>query len=449
MGFSASIGRHVAYARGQINGFEKFRHLLKSFELVFLVLTVGIVLCIYFGSNWIARSWIKSNAISPADISYCIVLMGLIIGLRFFSTIYRSGINGFEDQIWINKVTIVVSTSKYVGYFFILIYVSNDIRRFFEYQLLVGALEALCLGKRFYFKLPSFNQAVTWLKIDWSVFRKALPFTVGISYTSAILIMSSQFDKLILSGLLTLREFGYFSLVGLISGSLVNLATPVFLAYLPRLTMLTSKNNPNAMVAMYSNMTQIIAWIALSCAMSITMYSREIFYLLSGSKDEINSWHEILSWYVLGSCVGVLGTLQYYLQNALGTMRLYVIGSTLSFLVQAPLIYLVTMQYGALGAGKLWFLFNTIWFLGWTSIVHAKLLPGFHFKWLTTDFFPILTFVVAMSFLSKKLFPIGTDHSRVMVTAMVAVAGIAILVVTSVSVRSIRSALIERVSALL
>jgi O-antigen/teichoic acid export membrane protein len=179
----------------------------------------------------------------------------------------------------------------------------------------------------------------------------------------------------------------------------------------------------------------------------ITVYSREIFYSLAGSRDASDYWHEILSWYVLGSCLGVLGTFQYYLQNALGTMRLYVFGSTLAFVVQVPLIYLVTTKYGALGVGKLWFVLNSIWFLGWTCFVHIRLLPGFHFKWLARDFLPMLVLVTVLSYLVKKAFPIGVDGSRMAVAAEIAIAGLFVLVIASVSVRSIRARVMETAKA--
>ena len=444
MGLSATLGRQIAYARGQINGFEKFQNLLRSFELIFFALTSGVVICIYFSSDWLAHSWIKSIALSSENISYCISIMGLIIGLRLFSTIYRSGINGFEDQVWINKAGVIINSLKYIGSFFILVYISNDIRRFFEYQLVISFLEAALLGKRFYFNLPKFDSSISWLKIEWSVFREILPFTLSVTYTSAILIVITQFDKLLLSGSLSLEEFGYFSLITLITGAVISLSIPVFLAFLPRMTMLVSKGNLKEMIAVYVNMTQIITWITFSSAVLISIYPEEIFYSLTGDK-KIYIWgNEILFWYALGSGVYVLGTFQYYLQNAFGTLRLYVIGSTVALAIQTPLTYYVTVQYGALGAGQLWFVFSAIWFLGWTSVVHSKLIPGFHLKWLIRDLLPMMISIVILSYIVKKITYIDMSESRMVITFKIAIIGIGFLTATSICVRSIRSNVFEK-----
>lgn len=443
MGLSTTLGRQVAYARGQTNGFKRFQNLLRSFELIFFSLTLGIVIGVFLSSNWLAQSWIKSNTISSDNISYCIIIMGLIIGIKFFSTIYRSGINGFEDQVWLNKAGIIINSLKYIGSLLIFVYISIDIKHFFEYQLLIGILEAVLLGRRFYYNLPSFEHSISWLKIDWSVFLGILPFTLGIAYTSAILTVISQFDKLLLSGYLSLEEFGYFSLITLVAGAIIHLSTPVFLAFLPRMTMMVSRNNLKEMVAIYANMTQIITWVTFSSALIISIYSQEILYSLTGD-IKANIWgHEILFWYVLGSSIYILGTFQYYLQNAFGTLRLYVIGSTITLLIQTPLIYFATLKYGALGAGQLWFAFSSIWFLIWTLVVHRKLVPGFHLKWLAKDIFPMLLIMILFSFFMGKFIYIDMNESRILITLKTAFVGIGFLTVTSICVRSIRSKLFE------
>lgn len=444
MGLSTTLVRQVAYARGEISRFGKFQNLLRSFELIFLALTLCIVICIYFSSDWIAYSWIKSIELSSVNVSYCISIMGLIIGVKLFSTLYRSGIIGFEDQVWINKFSVIINSLKYIGSLLVLVYISNDIRHFFEYNLVIGVLEAAFFGRRFYLNLPSFNSRITWFKVDWSAFREILSFTISITYTSIILIVITQFDKLLLSGSLPLNKFGYFSLITLVAGAVISLSTPVFVAFLPRMTMLASKGKVEEMVDVYVNMTQILTWISFSSAVLIGIFPREILYSLTGSKEAFTWGHEILYWYALGSGIFVLGTFQYYLQNAMGALGLHVIGSTLSFVMMIPLIYFVTIKYGALGAGQLWFAFSLIWFLGWTAVVHENLVPRFHLKWLVKDLLPMLFFIIVLSYILKINIYINLDEPRLMVAAKIAVTGIVFLLLTSICVRSIRGKCLQK-----
>jgi O-antigen/teichoic acid export membrane protein len=439
MGLSTTLGRQVAFARGQTNGFVEFKHLLRSFEIIFFIIALSILFGVYFESDWVAYKWIKSNHLSSESISNCIIIMGILIGLRFFSTAYRSGINGFEDQIWINKVSVIITSMKYIGSLLFIAYVSNDVKLFFEYQLAIAVIEAWILGKRFYYHLPSSIISKKWFKVDWRIFQGILPFTLSITYTSAILIIITQFDKLLLSGSLSLGEFGYFSLITLVTGGIISLSIPVFLAFLPRLTMLAAKSSHEELISVYVNMTQIITWITFSATMIIIVYPQEILYSLTGDNRTYIWGGKTLFWYALGSGTYVLGTFQYYLQNALGTLRLYVIGSTLSLMVQAPLIYFVTTKYGAIGASQLWFVYSTIWFFGWTLVVHSKCMPGFHFKWLTKDLVPILFCTAALSYVINKITYFDTSESRSIVVLKLTIISIIFLSLTSTSVRSIRN----------
>jgi len=445
MGLSATLGRQVAFARGQINGFEKFNNLLRSFEIVFSALAISIVLGVYFGSDWLAYKWIKATLLSPESISYCINIMGIIIGLRFFSTTYRSGIIGFEDQIWINKVVVAIASLKYIGAFFILAYISNDVELFFEYQLVIAILEAGILGSRFYYNLPPSVIGKKWFKVDWSIFRKILPFSMSITYTSAIQIIITQFDRLLLSGLLSLKIFGYFSIIIIVSGGIISLSIPLFMAFQPRMTLLAAKGSIDEMISAYVNMTQIVTWITFSSAMLIIIYPQEILYVLTGDNRTYIWGGEALRWYVLGSSTYVMGSFQFYLQSALGKLRLYVIGTTLSLMVQVPLIYFVTTKYGAIGASQLWFAFSLIWFFGWTLVVHRKFIPKFHFKWLIKDILPILLCTVALSYLIKNTIYIDISETRISMLLKLTIIGTVLLFATSVSVPSIRNKVLRKV----
>jgi len=443
-GLAATLGRQVAVARGQINGFKNFNNLLRSFEIVFFILAISIVMGVYFESDWIAHKWLKANLLSPEKVAYCISIMGIIIGLKLFSTTYRSGINGFEDQIWINKLVVTIASLKYIGTFFVLVYITNDVAAFFEYQLAIAVLEVGALGYRFYDNLPASVVHNTWFKVDWRAFRGLLPFTLSITYTSAALIIITQFDKLLLSGSLSLQDFGYFSLITLLVGGIISLSTPVFLAFLPRMTMLASKLERVEMQSVYVDMTQIMTWITFTSTMLIIIFPQEILYLITGDNRTYQWGGGVLLWYALGSGTYVLGTFQYYLQNALGNLKLYVIGSTLSLVIQVPLIYFVVTKYGAIGAGQLWFIFTLIWFFGWTAVVHSKYIPGFHIKWLVKDLLPIIFFIAALAYLIKNTIYIDINGSRTKVLLELAFIGIGYLLVTSASVPLIRNKVFKK-----
>ena len=439
MGLSTTLGRQVAVARtSRDHRFTKFSNLLRSFEIIFFILALLIFISIYLNADWISQKWIKPNQLNSKNIALCINIMALIIGLKFFATIYRSGINGFEDQIWLNKITIVTASFKYLFSLIILAYISSEVVFFFVYQFIISILEVLLLRHRFYSNLPSDILIPKFFRVNWRYFTEVVPFALGITYTTAIVAALTQLDKLLLSGSLSLMEFGYYSLLTLLSGGIINLSVPVFLAYQPKLTMLASKNNIAEMIALYRGMTQLITWITFTAASLIILYSQQIIYILT-SDNNIYTWgSDVLFWYTLGSACYVIGTFQYYLQNAFGTLKLYVYGSTVALLIQVPVIYFVTMQYGAIGAGKLWFCFSVVWFLIFTSTVHSKLIPNFHMNWLIKDMIPLLVWIIILTYFMKNYIHIEIYQSKIIIFMELILIGFSFLVATSVCSSLIR-----------
>lgn len=444
MGLGTTLCRQVSVARGQNSGFRHFKNLVRSFELVFAVLVASILAVFFFKSNWIAFNWLQTDSLSPNLVSYCINIMGLIVGLRFFSTLYRGGIIGFEDQVWLNQILVFVASLKYIGAGIIMAFISNEIQLFFEFQFVIAALEMSILCWRFYYNLPSIASSVKLLQIDWSLFREILPFSLGVAYTSLIQLFAMQLDKLLLSGLLSLKTFGYFSLITIVSSGLITLSVPIFTACQPRLTVLAAQKSLVDMISLYTDMTQMVTWVVFSTAMLIVIYPQVILHLLTGD-DRAYAWGgEALQWYVLGACVFVMGSCQYYLQNAYGNLSLYVRGLTLSLIIQVPLIYFVTSNYGAIGASKLWFVYSLIWFFGFTSIVHGNFIPKFHLGWLLKDILPVILWIGTLSFCIKNTFDININPSKIELLIKLILISVGFFALSSLSVKLIRRKIIEK-----
>ena len=82
-----------------------------------MVLALVIASGIYLASDWIAQIWIKADTLDLSTLIYCIGLMGVMIGLRWFAGLYRSGINGMEDQVWLSAANIMLISFKFIGVF--------------------------------------------------------------------------------------------------------------------------------------------------------------------------------------------------------------------------------------------------------------------------------------------------------------------------------------------
>ena len=443
MGLVPTLGRQAAFASGVDNGFEFFKRLLKSLELIFLGLAILIIVSIFLASEWIATSWVTSKILPTETIVYCIKLMGVMIGLRWYAALYRSGINGLEDQVWLNAANIAIITLKFLGALFLLSFISNDISRFFEYQLFIGLVEVLVLLVRFYRKLPATKISLCSVSFNWQAVKSVAPFSLSIAYTSGIWILVTQSDKLILSGVLNLSEFGYFSLVALVAGSITTLSGPISKAILPRMTTLFAQGKIEEMTLVYRQASHIVTLISFSVAMIFGLFSEKLLYAWTGDTKAAEWGAEVLLWFALGNGALAIEAFQYYLQSAFGQLRLHVIGSSISAVIQLPIIFWAAINYGVYGAGIAWFSIRIIWFIWWTPIIHNKFLPGFHLQWLFKEILPIIVTITFLGWIVHNNYTFSLETHRFLLFVQMALIGIFLLSLSALSIPVARLKLLQ------
>lgn len=443
MGLSPSFGREVSRLRLNKQDFEKLIFLLKSIESYFLVLSLITILLFFTFNTFIAEQWINSKELPLSTIEYCIFIMGVIIVLRWFSILYKSAVNSMEDQQWMNVVNIIMATLRFLGALLILIFVTNSIERFFEYQLLIYLLELMVLFFRFY-NIAFFKKKKMWVTFNLGSVKTILPFALGIAYSTILWTFIRQFDKLLLSGILSLSDFAYFSIVILIMGSITALSTPIFLAALPRLTLYYNDNLNEKMLSLYKDMSQVTTWIIMTVVAILSIFSKEVIFILTANEEAALWCANIMPWYIIGSGFIVLGTFQYYLQNVYGNLKLYVQASTIFFLIQIPLSYYFTTNFGAIGAAKLWFVISLLWFLILTPIVHNKFVPGFHFKWFKELLYLLINITVVSYLIFEYIKLDMLNMSTIEILIKIGLAYIGLALVTALNVSRVRNLILNR-----
>ena len=435
MGLSPTLARQVAHTRGKgERAWCELNELLRSIEVLFALLAVSVGITVWQASDWIASQWLKVQVLDPLEVAYCIVLMGTMFGLRWFASLYRGGIQGMERMVWLSTFNIVLATVRFVGVFGLLLWVTREPRHFFEFQLVVSLAESVILGAKLRRLIPRTSDANDrWL--SWPALKSVLPFAGGIGYTSALWILLTQVDKLILTRVLSLKEYGYFTLVAVVANGLLTLTAPMSQAILPRMTRLISEGKEAAMISLYRKGTLVLAAAMFPLTGTIALFSTELIYAWTGDRAAADWAGPVLTWFALGNGILIVAAFQYYLQYAHGKVGLHVINSTISAVVQIPILAYAAYQYGALGVAYAWFAIRLVGFLIFPAIVHHKLAPGLHKLWLLRDVLtPALTACVLMAVVWRVL-NIDGDWSRS--ATLVAIAGAAALTsIVSVAILS-------------
>lgn len=399
MGLTPTVGRETARYQGGVMSAVDYRRLVRALEGVFVAVAVVGGAALLSASGYIGHRWLQASVLPAAEVVRAVQLMAVIIALRWTCGLYRGVISGSQRLVWLSGVNSAVATVRFAGVIPLLMYIGATPTLFFGFQLAVAICELAVLWFSAYQLLPKLTDAQrpAW---DWAPLKPVLKFSLSIAFTSSVWVLVTQTDKLVLSKLLPLAEYGHFSLAVLVASGIMLLSGPVSSAIMPRMAKLEAEGDQEGLIRVYRQATQLVAVMAGSAAITIAFCAEPLLWVWTGNRDLARQAAPVLTLYALGNCVLAVSAFPYYLQYAKGDLRLHLIGNALFVVFLVPVIIWGASQYGALGAGYAWLGLNLLTFVAWLPFVHRKFIPSLNLKWYGQDILLILLVTTSTAYFS-------------------------------------------------
>jgi O-antigen/teichoic acid export membrane protein len=435
MGMTPTMARETARFNGGAIDSLTLRRLLRAMEGIFICIAVMGGALMILSADAISTGWLRVQTLPLIEVQQAIILMGLIIALRWISGLYRSTVNGFERLIWLSGFNILFATLRFILIIPIFIFYGASLAIFFGYQLFLAIVEIIILIIKTYRLLPSVDsrEKIAW---EWKPLKKVLSFSLSIAFTGVVWLLVTQTDKLILSKLLTLTDYAYFTVSVLVAAGVMTVSAPLSAALVPRLTKLSAEHDDARLIQIYRDATQLIAVFAIPVALVLAFFSEQLLWVWAADIELARKAAPVLTLYALGNGILALGAFPFYLQVAKGDLKLHMIGNALFLAFLIPSLILATLNYGMLGAGYAWMISNIIYFVLWTPKVHNRFIIGLHTKWLFQDIVPIAISAMITVFLFFKFLPLAAD--RFSLLAELLLIGIILVVISSMASSFVR-----------
>jgi len=384
MGLTPTMSREMARFRGGARDILSLRRLMRAFEGIFAATALLGAAAIMAAAGPISTQWLKAEHLPLSEVRHAVMLMALIIALRWISGLYRSAISGLERQIWLNGFNVGIVTMRAVLVLPFFMLAGSTPTHFFSFQLAVALIETAWLVRQTYRLLPlgSDTAPPRW---ELAPLRGVLTFSLSIAFTSSVWVLITQTDKLVLSRMLPLTEYGYFTLAVLVAGGVMLISGPISTALQPRMTSVLAAGDGRGVVLLYRKATQIVAVLCIPAALLLAFFPREVLWAWTGDATAATHAAPVLALYALGNGVLALSAMPYLLQFAAGEMRLHVMGGALITVLLIPALIWGTARYGATGAAYAWLASNLAYLLLWVPLIHRRFMPGQHGHWLATD----------------------------------------------------------------
>jgi O-antigen/teichoic acid export membrane protein len=409
IGLTPTIARETARFRGGALDALTFRRLVRALEGIFILIALvgGVILLLLSGQ--IATHWLTAKQLPISEVQGSVRMMAVIISMRWMSGLYRGQISGSERLVWLSNYNSVIATLRFVGVISVLSFVSTTPTAFFSYQLGVALLELVVLLIVSYRMLPGIPEGE---RVAWSMapLKPILKFSLTIAFTSSVWVLVTQTDKLVLSKILPLAEYGYYTLAVLVAGGIMVISGPVSGAIMPRMAKLEAEGDHAGLIRVYRQSTQLVSVIAGSVAVIVSFCAEPLLWAWTGDKVLAQHAAPVLILYAIGNGILAVSAFPYYLQYAKGNLRLHLIGNAVFVVFLIPTIIWAASRYGGVGAGYTWLGMNLMYFVLWVPLVHRTFAPGLNRPWLLRDIGVITSVVVAVGYLLSSDIP--HMHSR-------------------------------------
>ena len=391
MGLGATLTREMARLVVQPDKSQEMRDLVRTLEIPYWLISLLIAAIVVLASHFIAYHWVNVENLSPKTVQTAVMLMGLAMAFQWPLSLYSGGLVGLQRQVLLNSINVVMSTFRGLGAVLILWLVSPTVEAFFLWQIVVSVSH---VGLMTFFFRRSLPHAAAAPRFRRELLRNIWRFAAGMAGITILGTIIMQTDKVILSRMLSLEKFGYYTLAYTVAMNLYIFVRPVYNATYPRLTNLAALGATEDITRLYHKSAQLVSVLVLSAALVVALFSKEILLLWTQNPEIAEHSHSLVSILIMGTAINSLLQIPWALQFAYGWTRLVFFSNLVSVLVLVPLMIALTIWYGAVGAASVWVILNMGVIFIVIPILHRRLLPAEKWRWYFKDVG--LPFVVAL-----------------------------------------------------
>ena len=380
MGMAPTINREVARCSATGN-LKEAGKLLHTLAVVYWSMAGAIALLILALAPLIAGYWLQSKQLSPETISHAVMLMGLVVACRWPIGLYQGALIGAQRVTVSSAINMAMVTIGSLGAVMMLAFVSPTIEAFFIWQASVGLVYAITMRTATWRIIGRTKQN----RFEVDELKRIWRFTAGMSAIGLTGLVFTQLDKVILSKMLGLEEFGHYMLATVVVSGLSLLVAPVYNVVYPRFSALIATGDMEKLADLYRSGTRLLATVLFPLAMLLAVFAEELVLVWTGNSALASSVAPVIALLAIGSALHGVMYFPYALQLASGMTRLPLTINAVLMIVLIPLIIYFTLKYGALGGAMAWLTLHVLYVLFGTWLTHRRLLKSVGAIWLIQD----------------------------------------------------------------
>jgi O-antigen/teichoic acid export membrane protein len=398
----ADVGLSAAFAReaARVSDKHSLVDLLATIEGILFIATGTMALVLFFEADFIALHWLNMGQVEPEDAVTSIRIMALTAPFQLATSLYLGGLLGLQRQGTANLVQALTTTLRSGLVILPLIFIP-DIKLFFLWQLFASLL--CCVLVRATLLLSLGRSAFSTGRFSPSKMISVLGFAGGMLAITIISALNTQMDKLVVSSLFSVKEFGYYTLASTLAQLPYAVTAPILVALLPRWTSLVNEGQTQELAELYENYSALIALVSSIGAFGLLFFAGDVLDIWLRQDHLPPVFIDVTAILAGGGLCLSLAALPFYFGLAHGHNRTSIFLGGVTMFLTTPLLLVASTRFGLIGAAIPWVVLNAITLMVLAVVVNGRYNSGRNMEWATRSIaLPLIMAAVPM-FLARIL----------------------------------------------
>lgn len=391
MGLTTAVSREMARVSASQDNTVKVKNLARTLEVIYWIEAVVLGILVIVLAPFISNKWLNSVNLGVETVRYSLIMMGGAIIVQWPFSFYSGGLMGLQRQVTVNIINIITATLRSVGAILILWLVSPTINAFFIWQIVVSIFQTFVTAWVLNRSLPR-GRGTGKSRFEIKQLREIWQFSAGIGGSAVLAVILSQMDKFILSKMLTLEMFGYYTLAVVVSTSISRLISPLVTALFPRFIELVTAGDMERLKRTYHTGCQAMSVTIIPISLFLALFGKELILLWTQNPKITENTYILTFFMTISTMFYGLSHIPLTLEFAHGkTMSIFYINTVLT-IIGIPSVWFSAVTFGVVGVAIVLMVLNFIYLNIVVQIVHKHTLSREKRQWYLNDVgFPFLT----------------------------------------------------------
>lgn len=420
-GLSVAITRELALLSAMPERARHIRSVVRTALVLYTAVGLLIVAAVASGAGVIASRWLASDTVPHDVIVHVLRIMSVTIGVQFVSALFGAAFIGLQRQVAYNLL-VITGVLLRVGGGAAVAYLTHDIRLFVMWQAGAMIMQLVLMALALHRVLPA-REGDT--RFDFALLGGAWKLARRLAVISVVATIVVQADKLAVSYVLPLRSFGFYAVATLLAVTAAGGAGPIATAIFPRFAQLIGLRDAEELTLAYHRAAQAAAVIVLPAACVIAVFSREVLFVWTGSREIAAAVWPVAAILAIGTAMNGMVHVPYSLQLAHGWTKPTILVNLTALATFAPAMVFATRRYGIIGPAVLFAIMNGVSLCVGVLVTRWRLFPATSRGSFLRDIGPPLFAAAAVASVARLLMP--GDLARVPAALTLLVTGLAAL----------------------